>query len=86
MQRWKWSSMSNFIIVKSFERLIIFKNKHLMKVRLVLQGDHNLVLYDGFNAPIWNTQTNGKGWGNMRLVMQDDANLVLYDQNSQVTI
>jgi hypothetical protein len=55
-----------------------------VKARLVLQNDHNLVIYDQFNKAIWNTQTNGRGIGNLRLVMQDDANLVLYDQNNQV--
>ena len=52
----------------------------------MLQNDHNLVLYDQYNAPLWNTQTNGKGFGSLRLVMQDDANLVLYDQNNQVNL
>lgn len=52
----------------------------------MLQPDHNLVLYDQFNSPIWNTQTNGKGSGNVNLVMQDDGNLVLYDQNQKVNI
>ena len=51
---------------------------------MVLQSDHNLVIYDQYNKAIWNTQTNGRGSGTMRLVMQDDANLVLYDQNNQV--
>ena len=55
-----------------------------VKARLVLQSDHNLVIYDQYNNAIWNTQTNGRGSGIMRLVMQDDANLVLYDQNNQV--
>ena len=50
----------------------------------MLQDDHNLVLYDQSNAAIWNTKTNGRGFGMLRLVMQDDANLVLYDQSNQV--
>ena len=48
------------------------------------QDDNNLVVYDQYGAPLWNTKTDGKGTGNIRLVMQDDGNLVLYDQNNQV--
>ena len=48
------------------------------------QGDNNLVIYDQYDAPIWNTKTNGKGTGAIRLVMQDDGNLVLYDESNQV--
>jgi len=45
---------------------------------LILQNDHNLVVYEG-SSPKWNTETYGKGSGNVRLVMQSDGNLVLYD-------
>lgn len=55
-----------------------------MKVRLVLQPDHNLVLYDNNDSPLWNTQTTGRGVSKTQLVMQDDGNLVLYDANKQV--
>ncbi len=46
---------------------------------LVMQGDGNLVLYDGAVAR-WSTQTNGKnGWA---AVMQGDGNFVLYGPTS----
>lgn len=50
---------------------------------LVLQKDHNLVLYDGEeeNRPLWASGTKGKGKGECSLVMQDDGNLVLYDKD-----
>ena len=44
--------------------------------RLVLQGDGNLVLYDGSGRPIWSSGTNGSSV--QTLAMQYDGNLVLY--------
>lgn len=43
--------------------------------RAIMQGDGNLVVYDGHQA-IWNSQTAGRPGG--RLVMQGDGNLVVY--------
>ena len=43
---------------------------------LVMQGDGNLVLYDGMGAPVWLTGTGG--YPGAFLVMQDDCNVVLY--------
>lgn len=50
---------------------------------LVLEGDGNLVLYQGppsIESAIWSTQTGGIDvlWRPTRLVMQEDGNLVLY--------
>ena len=45
------------------------------RFRLVMQGDGNLVLYQG-GTPRWNTATNGRG--GQRAVMQGDGNFVLY--------
>jgi len=46
-----------------------------MNNTLVLQGDGNLVLYDGFRA-LWSTNTSGSKA--TRLTLQADGNLVLY--------
>ncbi|HSX53106.1 MAG TPA: NBR1-Ig-like domain-containing protein [Patescibacteria group bacterium] len=46
-----------------------------------LQGDGNLVIYDGNNHPLWNTVTFGNG--SSRLVMQADGNLVLYGSSGR---
>ena len=52
-------------------------------LKLVVQGDGNLVLYDAASQPLWNTATYGQGVAPYRLVLQDDYNLVLYDGNGQ---
>ena len=51
-------------------------------LKLVVQGDGNLVLYDAGGQPLWNTATYGQGVAPYRLVLQGDGNLVLYDTNS----
>lgn len=45
--------------------------------RAVMQTDGNLVVYDRFNSPVFNTGTQGKL--NAVLVMQTDGNLVIYE-------
>ena len=45
---------------------------------LVMQGDGNLVLYNG-KTPVWASQTMGKGTGPYRAAMQSDGNFVVYD-------
>jgi hypothetical protein len=50
---------------------------------IVMQADHNLVVYNESNSPLWASNTIGRGAGNVRLIMQDDGNLVLYDQLNQ---
>ncbi len=52
-------------------------------LKLVVQGDGNLVLNDAASQPIWNTGTYGQGVAPYRLVVQGDGNLVLYDAASQ---
>jgi len=47
-------------------------------LKLVLQGDGNLVLYDANGTALWNTGTHGRGTGPYKLALQDDHNLVLY--------
>ena len=52
--------------------------------RLVMQGDSNLVLYDGQNKPIWSSGTEGKGTpGYSKLIIQNDKNIVIYDRNNK---
>jgi hypothetical protein len=47
------------------------------RLRVVLQSDGNLVLYNQANAALWATNTNGASvWD---LEMQSDGNLVVYD-------
>lgn len=50
---------------------------------LVMQGDGNLVLYQG-GAALWATNTNGPGNGNYSAVMQGDGNFVVYRDGSRV--
>lgn len=45
-------------------------------VRLDMQEDGNLVLYEPGGAPIWQTNTRGQG---LNVVMRDDGNLVMRD-------
>jgi hypothetical protein len=49
-------------------------------VKLIMQGDGNLVLYTSSNKPVWATNTGGKGASFAR--MQDDGNLVVYVQGN----
>ena len=51
-------------------------------LKLVVQGDGNLVLYDAASQPLWNTGTSGQGVAPYKLFLQGDGNLVLYDANS----
>ncbi len=46
--------------------------------RLALQTDGNLVVYNQFNVPVWNSGTFNTGTNNY-LSLQDDGNLVLYN-------
>lgn len=46
---------------------------------LVMQGDGNLVYYNGGGAP-WASDTGGRGSGPYCLVMQGDNNAVIYGQ------
>jgi len=48
--------------------------------KLIVQNDHNLVLYSADKA-IWAANTINQGVGTVYLVMQTDGNLVLYDVN-----
>jgi len=50
---------------------------------VTMQGDGNLVRYDGFNNHHWSTETNSKGVPGAYLVLQDDGNLVVYDGAAQ---
>jgi hypothetical protein len=51
---------------------------------ILMQGDGNLVLYDGGFNPLWASGT--AGMGSSYLVMQDDGNLVVYrDSDRGVT-
>jgi hypothetical protein len=52
--------------------------------RLIVQGDGNLVVYNGAGTPIWSSQTDGKLKPPYKLSMQTDGNLVLYAQNGVV--
>lgn len=52
-------------------------NTNATNAILAMQGDGNLVIYDGTGRPIWASNTNGTGSGNF-LGIQDDGNLVVY--------
>ncbi len=45
-----------------------------------MQGDDNLVIYDGHGHPLWASNTAGKpgAW----LIAQNDGNVVIYDTNN----
>lgn len=49
------------------------------RYKLVMQGDGNLVIYNGSNKGIWSSGTWGLNIA--RAVMQHDGNFVLYDTN-----
>jgi hypothetical protein len=46
------------------------------RFHLIYQGDGNVVLYNLFGQPLWNTRTNGQAAG--LFAMQTDGNLVVY--------
>lgn len=48
-------------------------------VRLVLQGDGNLVALDSTSTSLWATETANRGPSPYTLTMQDDGNCVLSD-------
>jgi hypothetical protein len=50
---------------------------------VILQDDHNLVVYDHHRGAKWASGTNGHGHQHVRLVMQNDGNLVLYDTHNR---
>lgn len=46
--------------------------------KIVVQGDSNLVIYNG-NSALWQSGTNqGKRWNGTIVKMQSDGNLVVY--------
>lgn len=49
-------------------------------VKLVMQLDGNLVIYNAANTPVWASNTYGNNGA--RLVMQQDGNLVIYRTNN----
>ena len=52
-------------------------------VTCVMQGDGNLVMYDGASHPIWASNTYGNPGSH--LSMQDDGNLVIYRANNSAS-
>ncbi len=54
------------------------------KYKLVIQGDGNLVIYEGTGS-VWATNSNGKGYPPFELSMQGDGNLVIYDGKGNAT-
>jgi len=46
---------------------------------LLVQKDHDVVIYDDNQKAQWKSGTEGQGEGKVRLVLQDDGNLVLLD-------
>lgn len=52
-------------------------------VRLTMQSDAHLVLYDQDSVPRWASGTWGQGFVNPRLVLQDDGNLVIYHRGNE---
>ena len=52
------------------------------RFQLIYQGDGNLVLYQGWSAPLWWTSTNSNNPG--FAVMQGDGNFVVYDSTGPV--
>jgi len=75
-------SDGNFVVYRNSDSKALWAtHTYGNDLRLVLQGDGNLVLYTSKNVPKFNTQTHGKPARD--LIMQDDGNLVLYDTNNK---
>ena len=51
---------------------------------LVMQSDGNLVLYNAYNQPTWNSGTSHDGSKQIFLVMRNDGKLVLYGKNGDI--
>jgi hypothetical protein len=79
-----WSSNSSIPLVMSGEVTILAPGTALVPghfytcgdVRLVFQGDGNLVLYGANNSVLWASYTQDKGAN--QAVLQADGNLVIY--------
>jgi len=55
------------------------------RIRLVMQDDGNLVLYNQYYQALWSSQTSGHGVAPFFFFVQGDGNLVIYDSNDTPT-
>lgn len=46
----------------------------------IMQGDGNLVAYDKYSKPYWDSKTTKSGASGRTLIVQDDWNLVIYER------
>lgn len=51
---------------------------------LTMQGDCNLVLYDGDKISLWSSKTSSSGYDNCYLKIRDDRNIVIYSGNDDI--
>jgi hypothetical protein len=52
--------------------------------RIIMQTDNNLVIYNSFNSPIWNTVTYGKGYIDCFIKINNNGNLAMYKSGGSV--
>ncbi len=77
--------MSDIRFIDQIDRLLVNDRLYVGEtlrngtIRMVLQGDGNLVVYNASGRPVWSSGTRG---GN-RLIMQGDGNLVMYSADGK---
>ena len=53
-------------------------------LRITMQDDNNLVIYNSNSAVIWASGTNIPSYGNCYLEMRDDGNLVIIKSSGSI--
>lgn len=74
----------NFVVYSNGDPIWASETMGSGGVRLTLQGDQHLVMYNQLEGgdPVWASNVYNKGGSPCRLVMQDDGNLVQYNAHN----
>lgn len=70
----------NFVLFRNTQAIWDTSTSGTRGVKLLVEDDGNVILYDIRDAVLWQSNTAGKGEAPYKLVMQDDQNLVLYSK------